>query len=284
VNLDQLWDELASDLEREFRNFRSQLRDLNVSVKADSTILTDADIAVENLIIDRIRKVDPHPVIIAEEDERTALRSEVLDKPARIWVIDPIDGTAEFVNPQSREFCSVVCLLEGLNPVAAFILAPELGRNSTPLVITASVHGAVVKVNGHGGHRGSKDGGQQWVSVTRSKTEAPRPFEYGLTQLGYNLKTRTTSQTLDMLRTALDISVFTDLPLPQFQLFMRKNQKVWDGLAGLCLGKAMDLVSVDTEGNSRLPVSVDVLSQPEPVFKSTIMGDEELVSWLLRQI
>jgi 3'(2'), 5'-bisphosphate nucleotidase len=283
MNLGQLWDELAGDLERELRGFRSQLRDLNVSVKADNTLLTDADIAVENLIIDRIRKVDPRPVVIAEEDKRTALRNEVLDKPARIWVIDPIDGTAEFVNPGSREFCSVVCLLEDLNPVAAFILASELGRNSTPLVVTASVRDAV-KVNGQDGHRRSKDGGQQWVSVTRSKTELPRPFEHELTQLGYNLKTRTTSQTLDMLRTALDISAFTDLPLPQFQLFMRENQKIWDGLAGLCLGKAVGLVSVDAEGNSRLPISVDTLSQPEPVFKSTIMGDEELVSWLLRQI
>ena len=284
MNLDQLWDELTSDLEREFRGFRSRLRHLNVSVKADNTLLTDADVAVENLIIDRIRKVDPHPVIIAEEDERTALRKEVLDKPARIWVIDPIDGTAEFVNPRSREFCSVVCLLENLHPVAAFIMAPELGRNSTPLVITASVRDAAAKVNGHDGHRHSVDDGQRWVSATRSKTEPPRPFERELTQLGYNLKTRTTSQTLDMLRTALDISTFTDLPLPQFQLFMRKNQKVWDGLAGLCLGKVMGLVSADAEGNSRLPVNVDILSRPEPVFKSTIMGDEELVSWLLRQI
>lgn len=284
MNLDHLWAELASDLEREFRNFRSQLRDLNVSVKADNTLLTDADIAVENLIIDRIRKVDPHPVIIAEEDGRTALRNEVLDRPTRVWVIDPIDGTAEFVNPQSKEFCSVVCLLEDLNPVATFILAPEFGHNSTPLVITASVRGADVKINGQDGHRRSVDNGQRWVSVTRSKTETPRPFEHGLTQLGYSLKTRTTSQTLDMLRTALDISTFTDLPLPQFQLFMRKNQKIWDGLAGLCLGKVMGLVSVDAEGNSRLPISVDILTQSEPVFKSTIMGDEELVAWLLRQI
>jgi 3'(2'), 5'-bisphosphate nucleotidase len=92
MNLDQLWDELASDLEREFRGYRSQLRNLDVTVKADSTLLTNADIAVENLIIDRIRKVDPNPVVVAEEDVRTAVRQEILDDPARIWVIDPIEA------------------------------------------------------------------------------------------------------------------------------------------------------------------------------------------------
>jgi 3'(2'), 5'-bisphosphate nucleotidase len=282
--LDQLWGELASDLEREFRNFRSQLRHLNISVKADSTLLTDADIAVENLIIDRIRKIDPKPVVVAEEDERTVVRKEVLENSSRIWVIDPIDGTAEFVEPRSREFCSVVCLLEDLMPVAAFVLAPELGRDSTPIAITVNVRDATITINGQGGHRNDGYGGGQWASVTHSKTEPPRPFESGLTQLGYNLKTRTTSQTLDMVRTALDISAFTDLPLPQFQLFMRKNQKVWDGLAGLCFGKVAGLTLVDAGGNSRLPVSVDILSQPDPVFNSTIMGDEELVSWLLQQM
>jgi 3'-phosphoadenosine 5'-phosphosulfate (PAPS) 3'-phosphatase len=62
------------------------------------------------------------------------------------------------------------------------------------------------------------------------------------------------------------------------------NQKVWDGLAGLCLGQASGLVSVDAAGNNRLPVDVDILSRPEPLFNSTIMGDEELVTWFLRQI
>jgi 3'(2'), 5'-bisphosphate nucleotidase len=284
MNLDQLWDELASDLEREFRSYRSQLRNLDVTVKADSTLLTNADIAVENLIIDRIRKVDPNPVLVAEEDVRTAVRQEVLDDPARIWVIDPIDGTAEFVKPHGREFCSVVCLLEDLVPVAAFILAPELGSGSSSLLITGSVPDAAITVNGQTAHRYGLGDGERWASLTRSKDEPSRSFESGLAKIGYQLKTRTTSQTLDMVRTALDISEFTDPPLPQFHLFARTRQKVWDGLAGLCLGRAAGLVSVDAAGNSRLPVDVDILSRPEPVFNSTIMGDEELVTWFLRQI
>jgi 3'(2'), 5'-bisphosphate nucleotidase len=281
MNLGKFWDELASDLERDFRDYRARLRQLHVSIKTDSTLLTEADVAVEQMIVDRIREIDPNPVIVAEEDERTGLRKEVLDNPSRIWVIDPIDGTAEFVNPESREFCSVVCLLEDRTPVAAFVLAPELGRDATAMLITASVPDGRIEVNGKDSRR---SGGARWASLTRSKTESPRPYEEELAQLGYRLKTRTTSQTLDMVRTALDISALTDLELPQFGLFARTRQKVWDGLAGLCLGKAAGLASADASGNERLPVGVEILSQPEPVFRSTIMGDEELVSWLLERI
>lgn len=280
MDIGKFWDDLALDLEREFHNYRARLRQLQVSVKADSTLLTEADLAIEKMITDRIHTIDPDPVIVAEEDERQERRTEVLDNPHRIWIIDPIDGTAEFVNPASREFCSVVCLLEDLTPVAAFVLAPELGHGAAPLLITASETGAT-RVNGK---EATRNENAQWISLTRSKTDPPRPYEPDLTQRGFSIKTRTTSQTLDMVRTALDLSALTDLDLPQFRLFARKKQKIWDGLAGLCLGEKSGLTSVNAEGNRRLPVDIAIASQPEPVFDSTIMGDAELVSWLLKRI
>ncbi len=277
MDLGQLWNGLADELNREFRKFRSHLTGLDVRVKADNTLLTDADIAVENLIIDHIRMVDPDPVIVAEEDERDSVRDEVLERPGRIWVIDPIDGTAEFVKRDGREFCSVVCLLENLLPVAAFVFAPELGHDATPIQVIGNAREPSITANGTvvGRRSGS------WVSATRSTGTEPRPFETGLERAGYRLKTRTTLQTLDMVRTAVDVDVFSDLPLPQFKMFLRENQKVWDGLAGVCLGKVAGLACVDADGRDRVPVSTDVLSQPEPVFKTTIVGDKELVSWLL---
>ena len=76
--------------------------------------------------------------------------------------------------------------------------------------------------------------------LTRSKDEPSRSLESGLAKIGYQLKTRTTSQTLDMVRTALDIAEFTDPPLPQFRLFVRTNQKVWDGLAASASARRPD--------------------------------------------
>lgn len=281
MNHDQFWDDLARDLVREFRHYRSHLQSIETSVKPDMTLLTDADVAIQDLVIDRIRQIDPDPVVVAEEDERTALREDVRNHPRRIWIVDPIDGTAEFTKPHGREFCSVVCLLEDFIPVATLVLAPELGNGSTPIVITANAPEASITINGKTATRSAR---ASWVSATRSKGTTVRGFESALTGLGYSLKTRTTSQTLDMARTALDISTFTDLDAPQFRLFIRENQKAWDGLAGMCLGQAAGLRSVDSGGKSHLPVSAEVLSQPEPVFSATVMGDEELVNWLLERI
>ncbi|MBO0820190.1 MAG: hypothetical protein J2P26_05000, partial [Nocardiopsaceae bacterium] len=161
--------------------YRSRLGHLDVSVKPDKTLLTEADTTVQSLIIDRIRKIDPYPVIVAEEDERTTVRKEVLDNPGRVWVIDPIDGTAEFVKPRGREFCSVVCLLEDLVPTAAFVLAPELGAGSTPIAITASARDSVITINGNAASRSTS---ARWVSVTRSKGTSAKAFEAGLADMG----------------------------------------------------------------------------------------------------
>lgn len=281
MNLGKLWDGLAEDLDLEYRKFRRHLSGLNVRVKPNSTLITDADLAVEGLILEHLRRIDPDPVVVAEEDERHAIRSEILLRPGRIWVIDPIDGTAEFVKPESREFCSVVCLLEDLEPVAAFVFAPELGRGGTPIRVVGDVDDSSIMINGQ---VGARQVGSSWVSVTRSCGTEARPFEAELERVGRQLKIRTTSQTLDMVRTAVDISDLTEPPLPQFDLFLRMNQKVWDGLAGLCLSKIAGLTCVDADGNDLVPVSLDVLRQPEPVFRSTIVGDRELVSWLLSRV
>jgi 3'(2'), 5'-bisphosphate nucleotidase len=123
-----LWTELERRLLPVFADYRGRLAELPIEMKADRTLLTEADIAVQALIVDAIRAVDPGAVVIAEEDERTGPREEVLTSRGRIWVVDPIDGTAEFVQPGHVEFCSVVCLLEDWQPAVAFVLAPELAN------------------------------------------------------------------------------------------------------------------------------------------------------------
>lgn len=119
------------------------------------------------------------------------------------------------------------------------------------------------------------------MSVTRSSGTKPRPFEPNLTAAGYSLKTRTTSQTLDMVRTALDLSEVTYEPV-RFDLFFRTEQKIWDGLAGLCFGAATGLKHSDMYGSPRVPVSPDILGQSEPTFSSTVMGFPEAVTWFVK--
>jgi 3'(2'), 5'-bisphosphate nucleotidase len=97
---------------------------------------------------------------------------------------------------------------------------------------------------------------------------------------GYRLKTRTTSQTLDMVRTAVNLTSLTDPPLPRFSLFWRQQQKLWDGAAGLALGRASGLRDCD-EAGGELPLEPQFLSAATPVFPSTVMGQPETVAWFL---
>jgi 3'(2'), 5'-bisphosphate nucleotidase len=100
---------------------------------------------------------------------------------------------------------------------------------------------------------------------------------------GFTLKVRTTSQTLDMVRTAVDLSRHTDPPMPPFAAFYRERQKVWDGAAGMCLAQHQGLRVCDASGTERVAVDLD-LTDREPTFDSTLVAPptlaEKIVSYM----
>lgn len=80
--------------------------------------VTEADLAVEKLLLDGITAKYPGDPVLSEET-RTRI-----DLPVhRVWCIDPIDGTREYVDG-SREYAVHVGLLEGGVPVAGAVASP----------------------------------------------------------------------------------------------------------------------------------------------------------------
>ena len=71
-------------------------RDFSVEEKADGSPLTEADGAAQAVIVRGLEKLSPDVPIISEESASVAhtVRSEW----SRFWLIDPLDGTKEFVN------------------------------------------------------------------------------------------------------------------------------------------------------------------------------------------
>lgn len=65
---------------------------LEVSTKADSTIVTDADVETERAIRELVTATFPDDGVHGEEDGRTEGRS------GRTWVVDPIDGTLNYAD------------------------------------------------------------------------------------------------------------------------------------------------------------------------------------------
>jgi myo-inositol-1(or 4)-monophosphatase len=113
-------------------------------VKGKGSPVSEADIAVDRLLAERLRSARPDYGWLSEEtaDSEDRLRAE------RLFVVDPIDGTRTYLEG-GREWTVSVAVVEGDRPVAAVLLAPALGelfqaaagggarRNGAPMRVTA---------------------------------------------------------------------------------------------------------------------------------------------------
>jgi 3'(2'), 5'-bisphosphate nucleotidase len=97
--------------------------DMQVRQKADSSPVTAADEAAEEIILAGLRKLTPDIPIVAEEETAAGKIVEVGDQP--YWLVDPLDGTKEFIAHRD-EFTVNIALIETLSPTMGVVLAPAL--------------------------------------------------------------------------------------------------------------------------------------------------------------
>lgn len=95
--------------------------DLRIDTKPDLTPVTDADQAVEEQLRRSLTRERPRDAVLGEEYGGTA----VLE--GRQWVIDPIDGTKNFVRGVPV-WASLIALLDDGVPVVGVVSAPALNR------------------------------------------------------------------------------------------------------------------------------------------------------------
>jgi 3'(2'), 5'-bisphosphate nucleotidase len=98
--------------------------DFGVRGKADASPVTEADVRAETLIVDALLKLTPQIPIIAEE---SVAAGNVPKIGARFWLVDPLDGTKEFIS-RNGEFTVNIALVEEGAPTLGVVLAPALGR------------------------------------------------------------------------------------------------------------------------------------------------------------
>ncbi|MEU4767884.1 histidinol-phosphatase [Actinosynnema sp. NPDC023794] len=98
--------------------FRS--RDLVVRSKPDRTPVTDADVAVEDAIRAVLAAEAPDDQVAGEERGGTA-------GDGRAWVVDPIDGTKNFLRGVPVWATLIALVVDGA-PVVGVVSAPALGR------------------------------------------------------------------------------------------------------------------------------------------------------------
>ena len=108
-------------------------------VKIDGSVVTDADLAADRIIRAAILDAFPNDALLTEEgvDDEARLGN------SRVWIVDPIDGTNQFVD-QTGEFDMLIALVVDGRPVVAVTYQP------TDDMLLSAVVGQGATIERHG--------------------------------------------------------------------------------------------------------------------------------------
>jgi len=99
--------------------------DFEAIEKSDGSPVTAADTAAEAVIIPVLKKLEPDTVIISEENAA----SHSVKAPDRFFLVDPLDGTKEFLKRDGKgSFTVNIALIEFGIPILGVVYAPALDR------------------------------------------------------------------------------------------------------------------------------------------------------------
>jgi len=210
------------------RGFYDNRGELTVKLKGVQDFVSQADAETEDLIASRLLAAFPHDGILGEERGRRG------GDTAALWVIDPIDGTANFVRGLPYWCIAIALVVQGTlelgliyDPVADKLYTARRGHgafcNGKPISVsrTASMDQACLGIGmGHG--------------------EAPGPHTAMLeTLLNTHCQYRRLGSGLLLLALAAEGAV---------DGFWEARMKPWDALAGLLLVREAGGITNDYEG------------------------------------
>ncbi len=97
------------------------IRDFAVEYKDDKSPLTEADKVSNGIIVDGLKYIYPHIHFVSEETKLTDY--SIRKNWDSFWLIDPIDGTKEFIK-KNGEFTVNIALIEDGFPVVGVVYVP----------------------------------------------------------------------------------------------------------------------------------------------------------------
>jgi 3'(2'), 5'-bisphosphate nucleotidase len=113
--------------------------DFSVEKKDDNSPLTEADLAAHHVIVSALKQLTPHIPILSEESE--GIDEETRKNWGQYWLIDPLDGTREFVK-RNGEFTVNIALIDKNRSVLGVVYAPV----NDLLYFATAAHGAYKQV------------------------------------------------------------------------------------------------------------------------------------------
>lgn len=96
---------------------------LQIQIKKDKSPVTNGDIAVNDLIVKKIKELTPNIPIISEE----TVNLDIKNNFKTLWLIDPIDGTKEYIKGKD-EYTLNAALVVNQKPVVGLVGVPKKNR------------------------------------------------------------------------------------------------------------------------------------------------------------
>lgn len=143
-------------------------QDFDVEIKSDKSPVTEADMKAHTVIVERLRELTPDIPILSEES--AAIPFGERRHWQRYWLVDPLDGTKEFIK-RNGEFTVNIALIENGEPIVGVVHAPVTGTsylgsvaggafrkqgNSTQAIHVQSSAPSVKRVVGSRSHQGKE--------------------------------------------------------------------------------------------------------------------------------
>jgi 3'(2'), 5'-bisphosphate nucleotidase len=115
----------------------------SVAHKDDRSPLTEADLAAHRILVDGLQALTPELPVLSEESAHVPYAQR--HRWHRYWLVDPLDGTREFVK-RNGEFTVNVALIDDGRPVLGVVYAPDRDE----LAVATSAGGATLVRDGTG--------------------------------------------------------------------------------------------------------------------------------------
>tara|TARA_B100000579_G_scaffold400576_1_gene382371 strand:- start:82 stop:843 length:762 start_codon:yes stop_codon:yes gene_type:complete len=96
---------------------------VKITIKADKSPVTDGDLKVDLILRNKIKKLTKEIPIISEE----TVNLEIKNKYKTFWLIDPIDGTKDYIKKKS-EYTLNAALIVNYEPAIGIVYAPAKRR------------------------------------------------------------------------------------------------------------------------------------------------------------
>jgi myo-inositol-1(or 4)-monophosphatase len=221
--------------------------------KGRNDFVTEVDKASEKEIICHLRKAYPDHKILGEESGRSGNNPDSDYE----WIIDPLDGTTNFIHGIPHFAISIACVYKGqiehavvLNPMSREEFTASRGKG-------AALNGRRIRVSGRKGLNGALIG--TGIPFNGYAFENITPYLAALQDIA--------GQTAGIRRpgsAALDLAY---VAAGRFDGFWEMNLQAWDIAAGILLVKEAGGLVSDFKGGNDSMNSGNVVCAPPKVFK-----------------